>query len=205
LLIIQGRNTTASTNYTNNSRELVAEIESQVEKGLTTWQVTEREGALMSEEYPLSLRVQLEQESFYIFAKMLLDKVAHAIGVYFGEARGCSFASHDDLTKSIVKYSELLGLEVNPSLVARMQQLKVDVADFRDKNISHEKSPRTITMRPLILDPDGTVRLSLHKVYPQESDINVVARPVDELLGELEDYVLRFLDFLRMNSDKTLA
>lgn len=200
LLIIQGRNTVASANYLDNVRQQLEEIDRQVRKGLTTWPETERSSELWSEWHPLSLQVQLEQESFYIFAKMLLDKVAHAVGVYFGPAPKCSYQSHDALTKCFEKYCELLGLPRHPELSQSMEKLKIDVADFRDKVISHEKSSRAIVMRPLVEGPDGTVRLSMSYVRPREGDRNIQARPVNEVLAEIADYILLVLQFVRTNS-----
>src|SRR5882762_3216181 len=47
----------------------------------------------------------LETESFYLFAKILLDKLARALEFYFGQGRSYSLDSHDDLVKNIEGYA----------------------------------------------------------------------------------------------------
>jgi hypothetical protein len=92
-------------------------------------QFTDAEMRLHEDAVRFQQAVQLEEESFYLFAKMLLDKVAQAVGFYFGPARGCSTKSHDDFTKCIRRYCELKGLELSDDLVAHVEHLKSDVAD----------------------------------------------------------------------------
>src|SRR5215472_14371638 len=43
----------------------------------------------------LYVRLQLEVETFYVFAKIVLDKVANAVEFYFGQGRSASLLSHD--------------------------------------------------------------------------------------------------------------
>lgn len=65
--------------------------------------------------------LHLEIESFYLFAKILLDTVARAIEKYFGQARKCSLDSHHDLVNHFKKYAEQKKLVVPTDFMARAQ------------------------------------------------------------------------------------
>ena len=140
------RHRTASNAYVDNTTAFRATVLPGVH------QLDAEQLRLSEEARILSLTVQMELETFYIFPKVLLDKLAQAIGFYFGPARGCLTSSPDDLSKSIRTYAALKGLVLPESLVEEMEHLRTDVADFRDKQISHEKSPRTT--RPMLIERD---------------------------------------------------
>jgi hypothetical protein len=88
-------------------------------------------------------------------------------------------------------------LELSDDLVAHLEHLKSDVADFRDKQISHETSPRT--MRPLMFDGKGNVRMVLTRLYPKDGDVQVEARHIHELMAELDDYIRSIISFVQTN------
>jgi hypothetical protein len=58
--------------------------------------------ALMSQSQGLTSDLHLEIESYYVFAKIILDDVARAIEYYFGPHRGLALDSHDGLAKRMV-------------------------------------------------------------------------------------------------------
>jgi hypothetical protein len=88
----------------------------------------------------LQLSLHLDIESFYLFAKILLDKIARSIQFYFGEARGRSLDSHDSLTKNINLYVRDKELpDVSEDLLKEISALKSDICDYRDYVISHQK------------------------------------------------------------------
>src|SRR4030095_8890693 len=84
LLIIVERYHTASEVFMKNSRALQSLTKP------STHPTTSELLRLHEEGYALTSRLHLEIESFYLFAKILLDKVAHALEFYFGPARDCS-------------------------------------------------------------------------------------------------------------------
>src|SRR5438309_11034108 len=90
----------------------------------------------------LSVLLHLEIESFYLFAKILLDKVAHSAEFYFGPVRGRPLDSHDDLCKNLSAYAEQKALTLSPDFLKLAAGLKKDISDYRDYEIAHEKSPR---------------------------------------------------------------
>jgi hypothetical protein len=112
--------------------------------------------------------VSLEVESFYLFAKILLDKIARAIEFYFGPQRGLALDSHDDLVRRFQRYGQAKVLEAPLGLLTSAQSLREKVSDFRDQYIAHEKSPRTI--RQLTWDESRRVKMVLTRVYPTEKD-----------------------------------
>src|SRR6266496_248045 len=52
-----------------------------------THPMTSEQIALHNEGVRLTLLLHLEIESFYLFAKIFLDKIAHALEFYFGQVR----------------------------------------------------------------------------------------------------------------------
>src|SRR5689334_1122524 len=57
-----------------------------------------------SPDYNQSRRVHLEIESFYVFAKILLDRFAQLIQLFFGPARDLSLSSHHKLSNNIEQF-----------------------------------------------------------------------------------------------------
>src|SRR5260370_5932326 len=95
---------------------------------------------------------------------MLLDKIARAVEFYFGKARKLPLDSHDDFVKCVKAYSITKDLSLDENLLTLARKLKNDISDFRDSQIAHLKSPRTVR---------GTTvegRMSLSKIYPTEKD-----------------------------------
>lgn len=149
----------------------------------------------------LMTSLHLEIESFYLFAKILLDKMARSIEYYFGPARGLALDSHDDLVKRFTGYAEAETLTVAPGLVQRAASWKDRVSDYRDYNIAHEKSPRTL--RATAFDADGRTRMVLVRLYPTDRDQQIESESPDKLLPDLDAYIQEMLGFLTMNRDRT--
>jgi hypothetical protein len=58
--------------------------------------LTDAQMRLHEEGVQLNLLVHLEIESFYLFAKICPDRIAHALEFYFGQVRNKPLDSHDD-------------------------------------------------------------------------------------------------------------
>jgi hypothetical protein len=82
--------------------------------------------------------LHLEIESLYLFGKVLLDRTAIAIGVFFGQAQSCSLASHDSWRKSLAKYAKAKSLSLPPGFDQLVESLQRDV-EFRDKQLVHRR------------------------------------------------------------------
>jgi len=162
--------------------------------------LTAEQLALQSEGVRLSMAVHLDIESFYLFAKIFLDDIARAIENYFGPARGLALDSHDDLEKRLERYADTKGLLIPNGLRETISDLRKRVADFRDQEIAHEKSPRT--MRGLTWGPDGEASFISTRLYPKESDKQTNSESLDGLASAFEEYVSKVVDFLEENSSK---
>jgi hypothetical protein len=70
-----------------------------------THRLTDAQVKLREDGVRLSALVHLEIESYYLFAKICLDKIARALEFYFGQGRGKSLDSHDQLVKNFAAYA----------------------------------------------------------------------------------------------------
>jgi hypothetical protein len=145
--------------------------------------------------------LHLEIESFYLFAKILLDKVAHFLEFYFGQERKLSFDSHDKLTKNILPYSKAKALIIPSYLIEIVQSLKTDISDHRDYEIAHEKSPRTI--RGTSMTWEGEVSIMSTQLYPTTSVKQAQTKPLTGLLGEINIYLDKIMEMILNNQDRT--
>lgn len=134
----------------------------------------------------LILELQLETESYYLFAKILLDKIARAIEFYFGAIQNCALDSHDDFVKRLDRYTAAKKLKAPDEFKETINELKRDVSDFRDYQIAHEKSPRT--MRGISWDQAGNVTMSVMKLYPKETDKHVESKAIADLEKSIGKY-----------------
>lgn len=164
--------------------------------------MTQEQMELAQKGAEISARLHLEIESFYLFAKILLDKVVHAIEFYFGQGRGISLDSHDDLTKGLADYAKLKGLSINSSLGSCMRKCKTEISDYRDYQIAHEKSPRT--MRGTMFSLGGSnVRMFSSQIYPRESDKKQIESGTpDVLLQLIDEHIANVLSFVEQNRER---
>jgi len=164
--------------------------------------LTKEESRLLEEGRKLTTLLHLEIESFYLFVKILLDKVAKFVWFYFGETRGLSLNSHDKLFKNIESYVNMKRLTSLPKkLITLINELK-EVADYRDKMITHEWSPRTMrgTMFDLTL---GRSRISSHKLYPKDGDRQTESNIPDQIVSKIDEYLEEIIKYVTTNRDKT--
>lgn len=163
--------------------------------------LSDDEMRLLENDGLISTRLQCEIESFYLFAKILLDRVARAVEFYFGQGRNAGLDSHDDFVKNIGKYASQKNLEVNAELISVMASLKKNISDFRDYQIAHEKSPRTL--RNSAIDAEGRAKMLLMQIYPKENEEQKESQSLEELFITINQYLGLIVDFLILNKDKT--
>jgi hypothetical protein len=198
LQIISERYEICEQEFVNNTKAFQASLR-QGNHPLTNDQMNLHEQAV-----EITARLHLEIETFYLFAKILLDKVAQAIEFYFGPARGLPLASHDKLAKFLEQYGQAKGLVINVPILGIVTQLKSDVSDFRDYQISHiEESRRGRVTRGTLFNADGNTRLSIGMLYPKEKDRQYDTKPLNELLDDLKNYIDSVVDFIKTNEAKT--
>lgn len=158
--------------------------------------------ALHHEGARLGTELHLEIESFYLFAKIVLDDIARAIEFYFGSASGLALDSHDDLSKRMEKYAAAKGLAVTAELVAAIVNLRERVSDFRDQKISHEKSPRT--MQGTSWKGEGSPTIMMTRIFPRETDPQQAeSEPLGDLRTAIDRYIQGVISFINANADKT--
>ena len=87
---------------------------------------------LQSIDTALSIKVQFEIESFYLFAKIFLDKTARALEFYFGQLNKKPLDSHDDLTKSLQSYAKEKNLVLTSEFLGHIGQLKQDISEYHN-------------------------------------------------------------------------
>lgn len=146
--------------------------------------------------------LRLEAESFYIFAKIALDKIVHAIELYFGQGRGLPLDSHDNFKRHINEFARQKRLDLPGGYVALIEKLKKDISDFRDYQIEHQKSPRTI--RPVLYDDVSGLKMVIAKIYPTSNEAGQIEMEhIDELRREIEEHIENTIGLIEVNRDKT--
>ena len=181
LSIILQRYQQVSQDFIANTRQL----QSLVAAG--THEATKEQLSLHAEGGRIATRLHLEIESFYLFAKILLDKAARMLEFYFGPARSLSLDSHDDLVKRLKKYVNVKKLVLPDGFSDLAHQLKKDISDHRDYQIAHEKSPRTI--HGTVYDSEGGTRIASIRFSPKPSERQVETELLDDLLAQIDDYI----------------
>lgn len=163
--------------------------------------IGEELGACLEEMRNMSTAFQLEIESYYLFAKIMLDRVAHFVEFVFGPERRLSLDSHDQMTKHFRGYCEAKGLKDVDKVESLLGSLKTDIADFRDYQIAHEKSPRTI--RGVGLLGDGGAFMMSTKLYPKDSDGQVQSKSPEKLKLDLLLYLREIMELVRANRERS--
>ena len=196
LLIILARYDSASRVFIENTKAMVATLKPG------THPVTPNQERLHDEGWKLKLALELEIDSFYLFAKMLLDRVAHALEFYFGQASRCSLESHDGLTKCLRKYAGIKQLSPPPSrLLELLTVIKREISDYRDYEITHAKKPRVL--QGIAYDSSGRTRKSPAIMYPTEKDQFVASESPGNLMGLVDEYLALVVQYIRSNSART--
>jgi hypothetical protein len=202
LQIILERYTQASSRYVQNIQQIQRSLRD--DKSGT---VNQEQSKLLEDGRILYIYLHLEIESFYLFAKILLDRAARSIELYFGTARGLALDSHDDLVKRIERYCTIKKIALPKDFLSKIIELKREINDFRDYEITHEKSPRTI--RGTSFNTDGKTRLTLNVIYPTEKELKEKKYQresafIDDLRIKIDEYLDSLVDFIETNADKTV-
>lgn len=148
----------------------------------------------------LSRKLHLEIESFYQFAKILLDRIVHAVEYYFGTLRGSALDSHDNWAKRFDKYCKGKNLKTNEGLSDSIAKLKTKISDVRDYKFTHQKSPRASHGT---WHSKGKVGISVGWTFPKDSDEYFQSPPIDEILEEIDQYLSNVIDFIELNRLKS--
>ena len=159
--------------------------------------------ALTEEAGEAGLIVYLRIETFYVFAKILLDKLARLLPHYFGPARGVRLRAHSSLVDgALPRFAAQHGLAAPPpALLALIEDLGTRVSDYRDHFITHADSPRIMRGISFSLDRSEAAIITT-KLYPigpapsTSSETPLTLQPV------IESYVIDLIDYLAANNDR---
>ena len=164
---------------------------------------SENTDELLEQSRQLTDALHLEIESFYLFAKILLDHIAHAIYYYFGPARGIRQFRHSVLVKKLAAYAAAKNLVIPDGFLARASALQTCVSDYRDDNVTHDNSSRTIYVT--MYDSTGRkARLAPSRLLPvEQGDEQRQSDSPSELLATLNEYIESFVCLLETNRSKT--
>jgi hypothetical protein len=196
--LIEERYKALSRAYVENSKasqQLIEPGENRVSHELS---------AMFEEAQRLSIELHLQIESYYLFAKIILDDITRALEYYFGPARNLALDSHDNFCARLQKYASAKNLVVDPDLHDAALDLKRCISDIRDYQISHEKSPRTATGFSYGGSSSG-VRLTISRFFPKESEQghHVQTEDLSKLGQSLGLYINLVIAFIENNQTKT--
>jgi len=153
-----------------------------------------------SEHHQIATLVHLEIESFYLFAKIFLDKIAFFLRDYFGEAKGVSLISHHELQKNLERLRLAKDLIYPDGFSGSIIFLQEHLVDFRDDEIVHKTNPRTI--KGTVYDGEQ-VSIMRERIYPNERDKHVESSPLSELMLVIDKYVEQILIIIKTNREKS--
>jgi hypothetical protein len=137
--------------------------------------------------------VQLETETFFIFSNIYLDKIGHFIENYFGNARGLSLQSHSKLQTNFENYIAQKSLVVPKVFLKDIAWLRDNVGITRDKQITHQKNPRTLH------GITGRGDLLIHYYMPTEKDQYSESPGIKAVSERLSIYTNRLTRLVQRN------
>lgn len=141
----------------------------------------------------LQLVVRMEIESFYLFARILLDKIALAVHFYFGLHQ----SGHSLLIRQLAK----AGVLPSERLQTLAKDLGKKIGGFRSEQITHQRELRAI--RATGYRTGEGPRMILSNLYPTVGDQQFESRPLEELILAIDDYLSEVIEFLVENREST--
>jgi hypothetical protein len=170
--------------------------------GPGTHPVTDEHLKLLVEGADASRVVHLRIETFYLFAKILLDKLARLFPNYFGQGQGVRLRKHSQLKKALPKFAQEKGLTIPPTLTGRIDELSDRIAVYRDHSIVHAHDPRLHRSTAYDLET-GEVSIATGTL-PSRGGAGTGSKSETPttLRTLIHSYVIELVDFLESNRDK---
>jgi hypothetical protein len=155
---------------------------------------------LLEKSEHLQTIVHLRIETFYVFAKMMLDKLAHTLEIHFGSARGIPIHKHSKLVTKLSDYAAAQGL-VPPAaqLIEAAERAEAEIGAFRDRHVVHEWNPRRRWATGINRET-GDTSLSAWIVSKKPTDappLTGAAPP--KLMETLDSYVIELVRYIAAN------
>lgn len=157
--------------------------------------LTPEEVTLYEQGTRLALVLHLKIETFYVFAKILLDKTGQTIEHYHGQGQAASLERHSKLLANLETYAEQKRLKLPDELLRLASEADTRIVQYRDRFVTHEQSPRTI--RGTTWSKSSSPSIHVGRVLPRDTDPEAVrsASP-RELMALIDEYVGVVLDWL---------
>jgi hypothetical protein len=167
--------------------------------------LSRRASADMRSLWPLTRDVHLEIESVYVFAKILVDRVADTFAIFFrGQLFGGLASSHRKLKDQIVAICR--EKNIRPGKLPNMiQDLQRRVVDHRTQVIEHLREPRYSPGSHI--GADSKIRIEMGLVSATDADHDFDTRTTEapaDLMSTLDDYLDEMAAFMRANRAKSV-
>ena len=191
--------------YKKTSKKMVTTVNKMMNFSIKPHPMTTEEIRLMEEANRLTTLVHLEIESFYMFAKIFLDKIALFIQNYFGPERGISLVSHHKWVNNHEKFRLAKDLTYPQGFSQSIIFLQEHICDYRDKQISHLYNQKAIKGTSW----GGTKQAKISsggQLYPTETGSKVQVQNSYELLyllQAIDTYIQQLITLIESNRAKT--
>ena len=173
--------------------------------GSSSRRLTEEESKEFLAKWTLGETLYLEIECFYLFAKILLDRVADVVCLYFGHQRPGKGSSHSRLINgAFVHICRSKSID-DRGLMAMLEDLHRRVVRHKTDVVEHLADPRWFP--GIGFGGDHRVTVSMGLTAPNEGETEFDTRETEDpaaLLKEIEDYVVAVIDFLETNLEKSV-
>jgi hypothetical protein len=146
-----------------------------------------------------TIPAHLEIESFHLFAKILLDKIAFFLKDYFGEAK-LSLISHHKLQKNLEQFRLAKNLIYPDGFSDSINFLQEHLVNFRDDEIAHKTNPRSVRGTTYNGNQVGITRV---RIYPNERDNQVESKSLSELMLAIKRYIEQVIIVVEVNRSKS--
>jgi len=160
--------------------------------------MTDEQIFLMEKWNQLNTLIHLEIESFYMFAKIFLDKITLFIQNYFGQARDISLRSHDKLTINHAEFCLAKSLTLPQGFSQSIIFLKEHISDYRDKQVEHLQSQRTVRGSAW-----GRTKHIKIATYHNKSRTQALSEELPELIQAIDTYIQQLITLIESNRTKT--
>jgi hypothetical protein len=144
----------------------------------------------------------LEIKSFYLFSKILLDRIADAISRFVGIPKKTKGSSHQWIIRGFYHTSKGMGLDISPTFKKYVDTLLKRVIDYRDDLIEYPDDASLLTTITVASEGHFSLSTSTAPGTPPPSPGKTSENP-RVLLREIDDYLMETIDFFERNLSKS--
>lgn len=148
----------------------------------------------------LMLPLMLEIRSFYLFSKILLDRVADSIAYFGGVTIKGRGPRHEFVIRGFPKLARERGWVVDAGFSTEVATLRRRIIDYRDRMIDHLRDPRVSST--LVWNPNEPPAIQPWVFLPGDEPAQGPSQPnenLHDLLTVLDAYLGRVLGFFETN------